>query len=655
MCGISGIISPKGIPVRKLPLMSSALQPRGPDGYGYMLYSQQNGIRVWLNDDNVNGDSTREVVGFAHRRLSILDVSDSSLQPMVEESGSYCVIYNGEIYNYIELRAELEQLGYRFRTTGDTEVLLRAYEAWGVDCLKKLNGMWAFVLLDAKEGRVVFSRDRFGIKPLYYAIRNQCLYFASEIKSLVVALPEEVLPNHAAVARYLVDGIVDNTSETFFEGVYQLPAAHSATVDLREDRLSLSLDRYWSLPGKQNTESNSSVVDRFRELFIDSVRLHARSDVDVGSCLSGGLDSSAIVCVSKTLHEDGQIAHYASTTVGYDSAESKYSERRFMEIVSQSTSSRMAFTGLSQDEFNSAIPKVLRAQDEPFGSASIVAQWAVFERAKAEGLKVMLAGQGADELLAGYHTYILTMAANRLASRDIGKFLRLRSEFEREIGEFPISMRQFFPLVFPNWVTRSSQAVRGLFGGYTPRHISRLPITREFRSSIPTLEDPAVRRLSLGQQQRLDLESRVLPALLRHEDRNSMAHSIEARVPFLDHRLVEFAFSLPDYWKINGVQTKYVLREAMRGIVPEAVNTRKDKIGFRAAPHLTLEYARSHYDELKGNNTEFEALWFDSEAVERYLEKCIRQKVHDEFLLWRILNTKMWARSFWSASVRDAA
>jgi asparagine synthase (glutamine-hydrolysing) len=244
MCGIAGMISPKGIEPQHLERMSAKLSHRGPDGCGFMVYADQHGVKVGHNQRVTGSRAERYTVGFVHRRLSVIDLSEASLQPMVDESGTYCLTYNGEIYNYLELRAELEGLEYTFKTTGDTEVLLRAYEAWGTGCLSRLNGMWAFVLLDTRRNRVIISRDRFGIKPLFYTLQNNTLYFASEIKGLLAARDVSCAPNERTISRFLLTGLTDHTQESFFRNIFRFPAAHWAAVSLTTPVLEIKPEPY---------------------------------------------------------------------------------------------------------------------------------------------------------------------------------------------------------------------------------------------------------------------------------------------------------------------------------------------------------------------------------------------------------------------------
>ncbi len=653
MCGITGIISVGGIEKEYLCNMSNSLQHRGPDGYGYMLYSKDSGIKLSINKGISANRKGNDTVGFAHRRLSILDLSLINSQPMMDESGIYCVVYNGEIYNYVELKRELEGLDYSFKTTGDTEVLLRAYEAWGPSCLDKFNGMWAFALLDTRKQCVIFSRDRFGIKPLYYTILNNSIYFASEIKALLTIPSIDRKPNMKILAHYLLTGLVNETEETFFKGIYEFPAAHWAAVPLTSNSMRINPRPYWSLPTTVCHDTEDSAIKQFRELFLDAIKLHARSDVPVGTCLSGGLDSSSIVCCSEMLRRKNLIPMYSHSAFGYCSSD-EWSEKKYMDIIKKATSANVHYVTISQEDFKKNIPQIVVQQDEPFGSASIIAQWFVFRRAKEEGVTVMLDGQGADEILGGYQYYFSTIALNLLFNKNILEYLALRFRYKREIGKFPLNYRLLSIATLATLMPSQMLKLSRPFIRFIRRRAERIihtdqkiaPYTDDLMMQHSTELSVYERRRTLNEELQIQLKSTSLPGLLRFEDRNSMSHSIEARVPFLDYRLVEFLFRLPDNFKINKVTTKYILREAMKGILPEPIRARKDKIGFMAAPRLTLSYVRNHYNDLIENQTDLEEQIFEPRGVKNLIENDASSNSL-EFQLWRILNAKLWIRHHW--------
>lgn len=651
MCGIAGIIAPEGIRHDHLVRMSTALQHRGPDGSGVMLYSRPRGLRLSLNEPDLNDQDLHDLVGFAHRRLSIFDLSDASLQPMVDERGCFCVTYNGELYNYLDLRQDLEALGYSFQTTGDTEVLLRAYEAWGPDCLQRFNGMWAFAILDLRDHTVFLARDRFGIKPLYWTTHQGACYFASEIKGLLAVPGLRPQPNDGVVAQYLATGMVDNSNQTFFNSIEQFPAAHWASIPLGSYAVQPIPRRYWSIPHDAFAGSETEATAQLRDLFLDAVRLHAQSDVPVGSCLSGGIDSSAIVCTAELLRASQQIPHYSHNAFGFCAQDEKVSERRYMDMVAAQTSARMHYVNVSESQVQQHAPDIIRMQDEPFGSASIVAQWFVFQRAKSKGMTVMLDGQGADETLAGYHTYFATIAGDYLAHGRFAEYQALRSRFQRDFGPFPVSHKSLMWSFAPTSVREATRlAKRGLVRSL-PRLVPGDGVETALSSDLWSLyaaessrNGHVPRRLRDALQ--ISVESTGLPSLLRFEDRNSMAHSIEARVPFLDHRLVEFLFGIPDAWKVRDTRTKFLFREAMTGILPEPIRSRTDKIGFRADPSWTHSFVRQHRQTILHNASELERRWFNAEGLET-LVSGISQASGNEHALWRVLNTKIWARQQW--------
>jgi asparagine synthase (glutamine-hydrolysing) len=653
MCGIAGIVSKQGFLSRDLERMSVSLEHRGPDGYGYMLYSKSKGIRVVANQEVMECHPEHDLVGLVHRRLAIIDLSERNAQPMTNESRTCCVTFNGEIYNYGELREELEGLGYSFRTTGDTEVLLRAYEAWGPDSFERFNGMWAFALFDTRKQSLILSRDRFGIKPLYYTIQNHKVYFASEIKGILAVLPTEHKPQEDTVAKYLMTGLADDSQETFFQGILQFPAGHWGKVSLQENLLEIRLRKYWSFPIQMFKGKEEDASEEFRRLFFDAVRLHAQSDVPIGTCLSGGLDSSSIVSVSEILRGNGQIPHYTHSAFGYCPEDQNISERKYADVVVKARSINMNYVDFNENEFEETLPSIFTIQDEPFGSASIVAQWFVFREAKRKGMKVMLDGQGADETLGGYHFNFGTLARNLLAHKRIRESFSLQSRFEKEIGPFPVPYYYLFILA---GLAVTPPAIEGLLKSLF-RLYRRVTRTKSNHPFAGCLGDDLSKKYeaarfqteqirSLNEDLQRQVTSTSLPALLRYEDRNSMAHSIEARVPFLDHRLVEFLFTLPEDLKIRGVTTKFILREAMQGILPEVIRNRKDKVGFKASPDLTFRFIQDHGLSLFTNQTAYEKGWFNPEALEKML-KLQDRSLGSEFILWRILNTKLWARMHW--------
>ncbi len=640
MCGIAGVIAPTGVDPAVLGRMSNALEHRGPDAAGYLLHRPGSPLRVAPSPsvDDAKVTSGPYTVGFAHRRLSIIDLTEESDQPMVDASGRCALTYNGEIYNYLELKDELGRLGHDFRTDGDTEVVLNSYKQWGLDCVRRFVGMWAFAVVDLERSQLFLSRDRFGIKPLFYTITAGVLRFASEIKALIAGGNLELRPNVEAVRQFLLIGRGDASGTSFFDGIFQLPAAHSAVVDISSPG-SVRPVEYWAPPAHGDEMVPEDPAGEFATMLQESIRLHLRADVPVGTCLSGGLDSSAIVCVADDLRRRAQVPSFAHHGFGYVPQDGSYSERPYMEQVVNHTALQMTYVDASPDRVVEIIPRIARQQDEPFGTASIVAQWLVFEAARRADLKVMLDGQGADEVLGGYLAYLPMVARTHLRQWRMMRYARFGADYRRLYGTWPLASRDALASAIPSLRRAGDLRRRKL----SPAASVLAPSLRQewHRADESALHARSINEILLR------ATALHLPTLLRFEDRNSMAHSIEARVPFLDHRLVEFAFRLPGEYKIHGSTTKHVMRQALAGTLPDGVRLRKDKIGFRADPGITWKFADRHREALRTSATTYEERWFDARALSRLLDTGMRS-TETETVLWRVISTKLWLRNHWS-------
>ncbi|MFY9531578.1 MAG: asparagine synthase (glutamine-hydrolyzing), partial [Candidatus Acidiferrales bacterium] len=500
------------------------------------------------------------------RRLAILDLSPSGHQPMQDEASGLVIVFNGEIYNYVELSEELTLLGCRFRSRCDTEVVLKSYEVWGSDCLSRLNGMFAFAIWDDRKQELFVARDRFGEKPLYYyQDRERELFaFGSEIKALNIGgffLPR---PNYHAIYGYLANREIDASNETLFQDVFALPAAHALWF-VKPTR-SLRIRRYWDLdPEKEiRLPDSQQYADRFLELLSDSVRIRLRSDVPVGSSLSGGLDSSTIVgLIARNGAAGGQ------ETFSARFSEATVDEGEHIERMTRWTKVMSHFTYPDPAQIPSEIESLTWQQDEPFYSTSVYAQWCVMRLAKECGVTVLLDGQGGDEVLAGYHEYFGAYYTHLIRTWQFPEVISCVGCYIAEHGpsRLPLIFSGFLPTRLRHAITQwlRPRAVRQEFEekwGHPPKRADR-KYTDDLQQSLY-----------------VSLTQTSLPQLLRYADRNSMAFSREVRLPFLDHRLVEFVFALPAGQKINGCTTKVVLRNAISGIVPEEIRHRKDKLGF---------------------------------------------------------------------------
>ena len=659
MCGIYGIWHRDGQPVdlAALRTATSRLRHRGPDDEGYLLVNPSQGICAsyagfdtdqrlalpLLDEGRGKGDS----LAFGFRRLAILDLSPAGHQPMADIDECFWIVFNGEIYNYVELRDELRRLGHRFRSGGDTEVILAAYRQWGEACLERLNGMWAFAIWDRERRALFLARDRFGVKPLYYATIGHTFAFASEIKALVGphALPFE--PEPLAVYHFLSDGRLPSPQRgaTFFTGVRALPPGHCMRIEATGPVMPR---RYYdvALPDNHHHAGQpGDVIAAYRDLFIDCVRLELRSDVAVGTCLSGGIDSSSIVCaVNRLMMQDGlsaaQIGERQKTFSAVYHSDGRYNERRHIERVLRATAADGHFVFPTVERLNADLEHLAWHQDEPFQSTSIFAQWCVMGLARERGVTVLLDGQGADELLAGYRPY----------ARYLGDLLRQARGTTFATETLLISARtgeSALPLLRNALVfAMPAPAIRLALAG---RQALRLP-SPELQSDFAA----ECRRAALVdlpswyEQETLDRHLRdammesSLPHLLRYEDRNSMAFSIEARVPFLDHRLVEFVFQHAAHLRIRHGWTKWVHRRAMEGLLPDAIAWRSDKVGFETPEAAWQRDLLAMRSDLFADGAASGA-YLDLPAV-RHAVKQWRARGGDTRRVWRWISLEMWLR-----------
>lgn len=618
--------------------MADVLRHRGPDDAGVLQWP--------ANDKPIVGNVAADVlasVGIVHQRLSIIDLTRGGWQPMSTADGRFSLVFNGEIYNYVELREELERLDCIFASGSDSEVLLQGFATWGVDVLPRLVGMFAFAVLDTELRRLTLARDPFGIKPLYYATWSGGLAFASEIKALL-----EIPHVGRGVAAqplydYLRFGLVGHGEETMFAAVRQVPPAHSLMLDLnRPDRVHQR--RYWALPDDSASMSESDIgfaeaADRLRDLFVDSVRLHLRSDVPLGAALSGGIDSSAIVAAMRAIGGGGTDIR----TFSYVADDPRISEAQWVDVAATAATATSHRVTPSGAELVRDLDRLILAQDEPFGSTSIYAQFRVFQLARENGVKVMLDGQGADELLAGYRPYVTMRAASLLRSGRVDQALRLARNAAALPDAQPAArtMVKAAAALFPS---RMVHAVR--------RVVQRRAVApawldeRWFRGHGV---DPLPYSSPSGLRDALcrDVAETSLPALLRYEDRNSMAFSLESRVPFLVPSLADFVLRLPESYLLEASGTsKSVFRAAMRGLVPDAVLDRRDKIGFVTPERQWLSDVKPWVDQVMGDPQIANVPGLVVPAAREEASAVLAGLRPFGWHMWRWLNLARWAETF---------
>ncbi len=615
MCGISGFYDPSLSHEKADSVIESMLKSiahRGPDARG-----------TWWHEGLL----------FGHNRLSIIDLSHEADQPMIY--GDLVIVFNGEIYNYLEIRQQLISKGYSFVTQSDTEVVLASYKEWGTDCVQRFVGMWAFALYDRSNRLLFSSRDRFGIKPFYYIRQGSGFYFASEFKALKQTPVFSNELNLNQVSRGLQMGWLCYNNETYFEKIKALPAAHNLVLRLDESGSGqVEIKRYWDIePGKYSDLSFNSKVDQFHEMFSESVDLHMRSDVPVATCLSGGLDSSAIVSMVQHQHPG---TAYKSFSIYYD-GDGEVDERPFIsEVIKKYPAIEPFYKQPTEDEIIVEFHRALYHADVPSTGSSFISQYFLMKLIAENGIKVVLDGQGSDEYLAGYmHTFYrlvggyfrkgnLTKAIS--ATRNLSDKLSLSTG--KTLSHLSKSLLSSF--------STEQQLYRLEFRKYYPFLMNEKPNDPPF-----LLENKAGSMMDRFLYHLLFTTS--LPSLLQYEDRNSMAFSIESRVPFLDHRLVEFAFSLQNEDKIRGTETKYILRKSLASILPDAITNRQDKKGFvTPGENKWLRGPLKNLLEIDYDNLGF----LNRDKVASVIDQYQKGDSSKAVLVWRIATLNYWIKNF---------
>ncbi len=576
MCGIFGILNLNGEPL-DVSLVSQATNTqrhRGPDDEGYVLLNTQTGRATSCGGPDTDPRLTLPLINtfegepidlaFGFRRLSIQDLSPLGHQPMQSPDGRHWIVFNGEIYNFLELRAELISLGRRFHTNSDTEVLLAAYETWGESCLDRLNGMFVFAIWDTSTKTMFLARDRFGEKPLHYVyLPGRLFAFASEMKALWAARVVQREIDEETHDLYKYYNQLDCGEQTFYRDILRLPQAHC----LRLSPAGLQKRRYWDLDPRLIDENRSDCwyTEKFRELFSDSIRLRLQAEVPVGASLSGGLDSSAIVfTMAQHLSEREAAKTFSARFDDPASDEGKWIDLVIGAARVDAHNVWPTGEGLFED-----LSQLFWHQEEPFSSSSVYAQWSVMRLAKQRGVTVLLDGQGADETLAGYHSYFDVIADDLMKSLNLNSYRNWRKQCLELHGVAPGSPKRILIQSMPRTVKDVFKSVRQRMSGQGDIQ----PIRPEYPVEFKKVS--GLRKLLWWNTTRQGLAE-----LLRYADRNSMAFNREVRMPFLDHRLVEFVFTLPDACLHRHGWTKWILREAIKGTVPEPIRQRVDKLGY---------------------------------------------------------------------------
>jgi asparagine synthase (glutamine-hydrolysing) len=624
MCGIFAALSRHGAIRKSYSSTLESLRHRGPDDSSHDLVSLA-----------CNGTEPHGRAWLGHRRLSIIDLSSAGRQPMESADGRYRIIFNGEIYNYLELREDCRAAGAEFRTETDTEVLLQAWAIWGHASLTRLKGMFAFVVVDRIDGTATLVRDCFGIKPLYFVQGPDVVLVSSEIPPLLATGEVSDALNADIVFEYLRFGATRSNDRTLLRDVRALPAAHFAVFDFRTGILSTP-HRYWTLQSTERTISFSDAAEECRLRFMDNVRLHLRSDVPVGAALSGGIDSSAIVCVMRVLEPDLDLK-----TFSFIAADSAKSEERWVDLVHEQVGGECHKIRPTGADVGRDLELLLQHQGEPFASASIFAQFQVFQRAREAGVPVTLDGQGADELLGGYLPHVGTAAADRVRAGDVIGAMRIMTRSSPGLRGVLTMGGMLAQSVLPSRMRSMARSV--VSRELVPEYLNHGWLAAEGVNAESTADALIGHYRTLKGHLIDTVEHGSLPNLLRYADRNSMAFSVESRVPFLTADFAEFLMSLPSSFHISSDGTrKHVFREAMKGILPEPIRQRRDKIGFFADDGIWLRENRQRFAEVWEEVLTMPM--FDSQALARFLTDFWTGKHAKAQQVWRILVVALWWR-----------
>lgn len=603
MCGIAGIIDINDdLPDHTLlERMGDIIAHRGPDDSGIYL---EHGI------------------GLIHRRLSIIDLSPKGHQPMCNEDGTIWIVFNGEIYNYAQLTVSLSNCGHMFKSNTDTEVIIHAYEQFGIECVQHLNGMFAFALWDSRNKRLFAARDRLGIKPLYYYYNGKQLIFGSEIKAILCCPNVQSVPNLDAIKQYLLFGHSYDDS-TWYTGIRKLEPGSYLVLEHGE----LTLHKYWDVIFDIDYSRSSELFEEeLQTILADSVRLHFRSDVPVGAYLSGGIDSSSIVAL--IANESKESMHTFSSAY---SEGKEYDERKYINIVSKKFSTQHHEVIPSYVDIPNLLKRIIWHLDEPVIGAAVLPMYRVCEMVASSGVKVVNGGQGADELFGGYPPYFALAARNLLdgilGRGELGPIMEYA-----QIPQYLVKGGVFNRLW--NRITPNGVQMSWLKGTNNIRdsQIEHLQFVKDLQPYLQPLEMASYLQIK-----------NYLPGLLHQEDRMSMAWSVESRVPFLDYRIVELAAKIPSWLKVRNGTSKYILRRAMRGITPSAILERKDKKGY---PVPTSKWfnreLRAYIKKTLVDAPLMSADIIDQSAVAQMVQAHISGKQDFGGTLWLILNTEIW-------------
>jgi len=590
--------------------------------------------------DNEGVAPLSDSVAFGHNRLAIIDLNEESNQPFFDDSGEFALVYNGEIFNYIEIREELAALGVSFSTDSDTEVLLKSYIYWGEECVSRFNGMWAFAVYERRTGKLFCSRDRFGIKPFYYLNDGSNVVFASEAKAILRYRERVAAPNYNLIANFCRTSVSCQSEETWFSGIFRLMPAHNMVIDKKK----IIIKRYWSYPVRTTTEGIDGASAKYLDLFVDAVKLRTRSDVKVGLTLSAGIDSSSIAAVLSSNFSGGFSSftacfddRIASEYKGYGGGDESAAVKRLADELGIDA----RFIKIESTEIVDTYSKIVRHLECGQSYSSLLAVFRLFEGISRTGVKVVLEGQGADELLAGYYSgFAPSYAVQLLRRMNLLGGLSVMLRYFRAFGVFA-----FFAVLFRNvnvaWLNRLFFRVSGVESFFAGR-------LKDYQALPDSFYESTVGEFGCSFNNMLARShSGVLLNLLHYGDSISMAFSIESRFPFLDHRLVEYVFSLPADYKIRDGIGKYLHRRAVTSLLPEYVVNSPVKLGFNAPFDVLFkdDAPGSIASVLMSSELARRGL-FDTGAIRVALAEVRAGKGRRLTFLFRIFLVELWFREF---------
>lgn len=650
MCGLSVLISSNSLKYSDLISLNQPIEHRGPDDEGYLIVDEFDNLEAFGGNStplsvyncpisytpisqNENEDLNIKF-GMAHRRLSILDLSENGHLPM-SFNNRYWITYNGEVYNYLEIKSELVELGYKFKTETDTEVILASYIEWGNQCLSKFIGMWAFIIFDSETNKLFASRDRFGIKPLYfYTAPSGDLFFTSEIKQILNLSKFEPKLNFHRALDFLNYGFTDHTNETMFQDIFIFPASHFCEFNINDIPNKILFTRYYALNEGDFEGTFESACSDFKKLFESSIELQLRADVEIGSALSGGLDSTSIVsAINQKLTELNKTN--IQKTFSSCSQYVDFSEEKWINIVKNELKLNSFICYPNIENLEEELSELLFSLDEPSQSMSAFLGSKVFSLAQSQNIKVLINGQGADEYLGGYGQF-----ANLALTCNLKK-LYLKSFIEniRAIHKYKnLSFLNIFKGLFIHIIKFSFSRVK------KSKYINvSKEILNNYSHPFSNLKHSNFSKRGIIQNQ---LYSNALPRYLRWEDRNSMRYSIEARVPFLDHRLVDFVASLPvSFLEKRGI-SKLLMRDSLSNFLPEAIKNRKDKKGFITPEEqwVKIENPELFRKLLKKSITYSNGIL--NENILEYFDNMIKGNIPFDYTYLRFIQFGFWMKAF---------